>query len=133
VYSLYLYDKKQSIWYVILIAVVCQALNTDYGAFGVLLIFVSHKYYNNFIKLTTGYILLMFLYVLNYVVTLKMANPSLSLMNIMINYYPIEPIALVSLIFIKLYNGKRGVKLKYLFYAFYPVHLLILSFINNIK
>ena len=35
--------------------------------------------------------------------------------------------AFLSLIPIRLYNGKRGLKLKYLFYAFYPVHLLILA------
>lgn len=34
--------------------------------------------------------------------------------------------AIVAFIPIAFYNGKRGLKIKYLFYAFYPLHLLIL-------
>ena len=29
-------------------------------------------------------------------------------------------------VFIALYNGKRGIRLKYFFYIFYPAHLLVL-------
>ena len=38
----------------------------------------------------------------------------------------IEFFALFMLIPIHFYNGKRGIPLKYVFYAFYPVHLLVL-------
>ena len=34
--------------------------------------------------------------------------------------------SLIPLIFINLYNGKKGKNYKWLFYIFYPVHLLIL-------
>ena len=40
-----------------------------------------------------------------------------------------EVTALVSAPLVGAYNGKRGMKLKYFFYAFYPVHLLILHII----
>lgn len=37
-----------------------------------------------------------------------------------------EIFAFFTLIPVGLYNGKRGLKMKYFFYAFYPVHLLLL-------
>lgn len=40
--------------------------------------------------------------------------------------FSMQIFALLALIPIALYNGKRGVNLKYLFYAFYPLHMLIL-------
>ena len=38
-----------------------------------------------------------------------------------------EPAAFLALIPIYLYNGKRGLQLKYAFYSFYPLHLLLLA------
>ena len=35
------------------------------------------------------------------------------------------------ILFINLYNGKQGIKLKYLLYIFYPAHLLILYLLFN--
>lgn len=37
--------------------------------------------------------------------------------------------ALFMLIPLRYYNGKRGISLKYVFYAFYPVHLFVLYLI----
>lgn len=37
-----------------------------------------------------------------------------------------EPFCFPAFLLIPLYNGKRGLRLKYLFYLFYPLHLLIL-------
>ena len=34
--------------------------------------------------------------------------------------------AFLTLIPIALYNGERGLKMKYFFYAFYPVHLFLI-------
>lgn len=41
----------------------------------------------------------------------------------------VELTSFVSLIPILLYNGKRGMQMKYGFYLFYPLHLLVLYFI----
>ena len=41
-----------------------------------------------------------------------------------------EPAALFAFPLIALYNGERGSNLKYIFYAFYPVHILLLYFLR---
>ncbi len=40
--------------------------------------------------------------------------------------------ALVGTVFVAFYNGTRGWKLKYLFYAFYPTHLLVLTAVREL-
>lgn len=42
---------------------------------------------------------------------------------------PLEVSSFVDLALVRNYNGQRGLQLKYVFYAFYPVHLLILGLI----
>lgn len=41
-----------------------------------------------------------------------------------------EITAPLAFIFVAFYNGKRGMKLKYIFYVFYPAHLLLLYVIH---
>lgn len=43
----------------------------------------------------------------------------------------ISILATLSMVFIALYNGKKGKSMKYFFYAFYPAHLLILFLISK--
>ena len=43
-----------------------------------------------------------------------------------------EQVAPLSFLLIAFYNGKRGRRIKYAFYAFYPAHLLILYFIARV-
>ena len=38
--------------------------------------------------------------------------------------------AVTSLLFISMYNGERGMKMKYFFYVFYPAHLWILAIMH---
>lgn len=45
---------------------------------------------------------------------------------ILILFQPFELPALIGLIPVSKYNGERGLKLKYIFYIFYPAHLLLI-------
>lgn len=54
---------------------------------------------------------------------MKVGCTTLTIMQFM------ECTAFLTVPIVKHYNGKRGLKLKYVFYLFYPVHLLILEWI----
>ncbi|WOO35628.1 TraX family protein [Anaerocolumna sp. AGMB13020] len=87
---------------------VANLLRTDYSAFGILTIAVFYVYRRNpFRSALAGCI------VLN-IMTLD------------------EITAFFTLIPIAKYNGERGLRLKYVFYAFYPVHLFLLYIICRI-
>jgi hypothetical protein len=63
----------------------------------------------------------------------KLAAAALGLLLMAITLLPIQWWAFLTLPLLALYNGKRGkYKLKYLFYVFYPVHLVALYFIGMI-
>lgn len=80
-------------------------LRTDYGGMGVLTIAV--------------------MYILRRKKVLAAAGGCVVLTCLALSEAP----AFIALLPIALYNGERGLKMKYFFYAFYPVHLLILYLI----
>ena len=81
-----------------------QFLQTDYAGFGILLIFLLYEFRNNR-KLQC------------------LAGAALTLFN--------SYTAWIAFLFIWFYNGERGKQLpKYFFYAFYPMHLVILYLIR---
>jgi len=100
-----------SVAFVIAAALFAQFLHTDYGWFGVAVVVLFYCFHNYrtwgvfaFALLVAGY----------------------SLMG-----GPLEIFALASGIPILIYNGKKGsLNWKYFFYAFYPVHLLLLYFVH---
>jgi hypothetical protein len=85
--------------------ILAELLKTDYSGFGVLTIAVIYALRSNHFKAMLG------------------GAITLTIMSIS------EAPAFLDLILINKYNGKRGLNLKYVFYLFYPVHLLILSLI----
>lgn len=111
----YIYNKNYKYSFMLDIVVitigfiVSELLRVDYGGIGFLVIvgiyLVKRHYENN-------------------------ANTNLySIMTaciVLFIYNPIELGAFISIPLILCYNGKRGLNLKYIFYAFYPIHLLIL-------
>lgn len=91
-------------------------LNTDYAATGVLCIFLFY------VSMETD------LPVRFLISAAAIALLSVNIKSDKINFVEIELYALIALIPIFLYNGKKGFKMnKYFFYAFYPAHMLILK------
>ena len=75
-----------------------ELLRTDYGAKGILCIAV--------------------MYIFSFDRRLQLVAESISLL-----WERVAPLAFIPLAF---YNGRRGLKLKYVFYVFYPLHLLLI-------
>lgn len=91
-----------------IVAIVAELFNTDYGAIGVIVIFIL--YLRRTQKVTGAFIAWIILSLNNW----------------------LEIFCLPFVGAVKLYNGQRGKQNKYFFYLFYPVHLLVLYIIRAI-
>jgi hypothetical protein len=123
-------DKEWKKWGVVFFFFIIALLIGTDGALGVsVLVYLFHRYRNNFKKMTYAMAILYFLQVIGLVIMSILTNN----LNIMHNYTTwIRPFALCSLFFIYKYNGERGKNIKYFFYVFYPGHLLILYLIYKL-
>lgn len=83
-----------------------ELLSTDYSGLGVLAIVAAYVYRN---KKTRSFV------------------AEWAVLTVF-NFF--EIFAIGALPFVKHYNGKKGLNIKYIFYAFYPAHLLILHLIS---
>lgn len=111
-----LFSKIVGIIIVLLIAFIAELFNTDYGSWGVLLVFTFYSLRNHRILRIIVFTLL---------VLIKYISPLIQT-NFNIVYILMFLATLLPILFIDLYNGKQGKKIKYLLYLFYPVHLLLL-------
>ncbi len=112
---------------VLLLVFVGELWRTDYGGLGVLLIFLPFLLKRKAFMIAAMGIVLTVLY---------MGVGSWNGMTFMWlnNSYYIWRwlVSLLSLVFIALYNGKRGKKVKWFFYWFYPAHLAGIMIFNSI-
>lgn len=92
---------------IVLAGLLAEICGTDYGCFGVLLVYVYHIMQKEYVK--------------------KHISAAVLLV---VGAEGIQRYAVLSTLPLILYNGKKGINLKYLFYAFYPAHLLILFVIK---
>lgn len=84
-----------------------EALHTDYGYIGILAIDVLYQMRDK--RTLAGILCTVFLCI----------------------SAPLEITAILFVPLIRRYNGTRGLSMKYIFYAFYPLHLVILYLIGN--
>ena len=145
--TLILYDTKQipalvRIIGIITLIILAQVINVDFQAFGIALILfiyifyddknISKKYNKNDILtypynltpitrkvvLVSGILVLSFLKYSDYFATLPNTAFQLSIFTFL------------PTIFMLLYNGKKGSSLKYFFYIYYPLHIIILVLLH---
>lgn len=104
-----------------------QLLQLDYQIVGVLSIFYFYIFFNHFPKMLISQAI--FFIGLNSLIYYSQALETQGIPDLLL----VQPVTLLSLIFIKQYNGQKGISsLKYFFYWFYPVHLLIIYLLKLI-
>lgn len=89
--------------------IIAEFCATDYGMFGLILVMIFYWYHDRFgykIAISTGYLGLL---------PLQMG---------------IQRVAVLAMLPIAMYNGKKGISMKYFFYVFYPGHLALLYLIH---
>lgn len=130
--AVYIFDmykeKNLTLAYIslFLLGVLSIILRTDYSVAGVLMIFSFYYFRGHFIKILISIFFINFLLIYNYLNQFLIGQVDFDFMGI------IQIFALLSLVLIYFYNHKKGFHLKYVFYLFYPVHLLLLYLLMNI-
>ena len=101
---------------VIFICILGEIINVDYGWWGVLTIFSFYFFKSSKLKMIIAFVILC---IIRYGIQIILYGFSVAYIYLML--YTMFPIILIAL-----YKGKQGKKIKYLSYAFYPIHLLLL-------
>ena len=111
------FGKTLGIIMALLIAYVAELINSDYGFWGVLIVFVFYIFNGKKLLTTIAFFALC---AIKYI-------PQFIFGGYNYIYIILALCTFLPILFIDLYNGKQGPKIKYLLYIFYPVHLLILA------
>lgn len=124
--------------YVVIIIgiIVAELIKCDYSALGILVILFLYFFRD---KRSIGAFLVCSIFVANSVIpaiaTYNQLNSYILIDTYQFVYYMlisiVQVFACLAFIPLHFYNGKKGISLKYFFYAFYPVHLLLLGLIVN--
>ena len=99
----------------VLFCVIAEFAKCDYGYFGVLIIFCFYFFRNH-----------KFLMNLSFIACVIQFYSFYLLFDKSFTYLFIAIFTMIPLIFINLYNHKKGKDTKYFLYLFYPLHLLII-------
>ena len=136
--AIYLYDTIQNKWLsiglILSICIIAELLKLDYGAYGIGTILLFYWYS----KLTSKKNnppqrkippAIITIFIFTTMTTLKYLGPIMANVNNAGFWICAIIFTILSSIPVLLYNGKLGPKCKYLFYIFYPAHLLVLYMI----
>lgn len=117
-------EKRKLIFLIPFILFFAYYMEIDYGIYGVLAIVIMY-YYKDWKLLGMWALFNVGYWLVNYYGLGSLTDSDGVLGMPSIQIYSIIPV-----IFILLYNGKQGLKARYLFYFYYPVHLLVLYAID---
>lgn len=106
------------ILFVFFISYIGELLHVDYGFWGIIVIFSFYLFKDNKLTMIISYITLC---VIRYGINML-------LYGFHMQYVFLALCTILPIIFISLYTGKQGRKIKYGLYLFYPIHLLLLYF-----
>ena len=123
------YNKSVGACFCLLLGIIAQVCQFDYGFLGVFIIFMFYVLRN---KKTAMSLVFALAVLIRYSIPLLQYGLSLSYLFSNGKYSMMVYSTIFSIVPILFYNGKKGKNAKYLFYIFYPVHLLILSVISII-
>lgn len=128
------YDKCHKIIGIIIclvLGIAAEKLNCDYGFYGVAITFLFYVCNKNKLFLALGFIIPTIIHYLLLIV--KYYQYGSKVFNYAFEYYlPYAICTIFSVLFIVLYNKKKGPNTRYLLYLFYPLHMLLvygLSFV----
>lgn len=113
------YKYTLGIMFVLFVAYLGELIHVDYGFLGIIVIFSFYLFRNNKLATAISYIL---------ICSCKYGF-NILMYGFHIEYIYLMLATMLPIIFILLYNGKQGHKIKYLLYLFYPLHLLALYLI----
>ncbi len=108
--------KIMGMFCVLLIAYIASLLRTDYGFWGVIVIFAFYLFKENPLAMIISYVCLC---------TMRYGILILKY-GFYIEYIYLAISTILPIVLIQLYKGQQGYKIKYLLYLFYPIHLLLL-------
>jgi len=108
------------------LGMLADAVQADYGLYGVLTIFLFYDFRDRFSRLFLAQALLNLIFILLPYLAWQSGGSDLSYMDW------IQPLSLAALFFVYRYNGEKGRSWKYLFYIFYPTHLVLLYGIKQL-
>lgn len=125
--------KKWLAWISIcILATLATAIPTDYGAYGVLLVIVFHITYGQPRRMLKWQTILWLLFFILGQLVLFTPLKEIAISNYIPQIITVQFVGLISVGLISLYNGVQGRKMKWLFYWYYPVHLIILVLIAHV-